>query len=169
MCGRQAASSRCSAKTSKANGNTAAHGIGHVAPPRVRKADPVADRGGLRDAAPDVADGQTAKQHVVGAENEEGVTLVLAQFALILAQAAAKGRTRQLVAGPLRLPADQMLAAHARAIAPTPHSPSWPDDANRRPCRGLRFPHRWPLRLARTPCLPLRTAPSVLHLNFVRA
>src|SRR5262245_39491167 len=37
------------------------HGLGHVAPLRVRQADPVADRGGLGDAAPDVTDGQTTK------------------------------------------------------------------------------------------------------------
>ena len=52
------------------------------------------------------------------AKNEEGVTLILAQFALILTQPASKGGTRQLVAGPLRLPADEMLTAQRAQLRP---------------------------------------------------
>src|SRR5262245_39762543 len=90
-------------------GQYAAHGMGHVTPPRVRQADPVTDRGGLGDAAPDVADREAAKQRVVVAKDEERVALVLAQLTLILAQATPKRRARQLIAGPLRFPANKML------------------------------------------------------------
>src|SRR5262249_13931053 len=51
-------------------------------------------------------------------QNEEGVALVIAQLAVILAQAPAKGRARQLIARPLRLPNGQMLAAHGPELGP---------------------------------------------------
>jgi hypothetical protein len=82
-------------------------------------ADPVAERGGLRDAAPDVADAEASQQHRVGLpEDEEGVAQVLLQLALVLAQAPAEGRARQLIARPLRLPDGQVQPAHRPELGP---------------------------------------------------
>ena len=52
------------------------------------------------------------------AEDQEGVALVVAQLALVLAQAPAEGRARQLVARPLRLPRRQVLAAQRAQLGP---------------------------------------------------
>src|SRR5262245_10331428 len=84
----------------------------------MRKADPVADRGGLGDAASDVTDRQATKQGVVVVEDEEGVALILAQLALILAQPAAESGSRQLIAGPLRFPANKVLTAQRTQLCP---------------------------------------------------
>ena len=51
------------------------------------------------------------------AENEVGVAVVVAQLALVLAQAPAEGGARQLVARPLRLPRRQVLAAQRPSSA----------------------------------------------------
>ena len=94
-------------------------GVRHVAATDVGRADPVADRGGLRDATPDVADAETSQQHRVGlSKNEQGVAQVLFQLALVLAQAPAEGRARQLIARPLRLPHGQVQPAHGPELGP---------------------------------------------------
>ena len=98
------------AERDEGEGQHGLDGVGHVAATDVGRADPVADRGRLGDAAPHVADAEAADQRRIRlAEDQEGVALVLPQLALVLAQAPAEGRARQLVARPLRLPDGQML------------------------------------------------------------
>ena len=94
-------------------------GIAHVAAASIRRADPVPYRGGLGDAAPDVADAEATQQRGVRvAEDEEGKALVVPQLALILPQPPSERRACQLVARPLRLSHGQVLPAHGSELGP---------------------------------------------------
>src|SRR5882724_5821332 len=86
--------------------------LGHIALARIGLADPIAEIRGLGDAAADIAEIDAAQQGmVVAAEDEEAVAAVFMPFERGLAQAAAKGRPRQRVDGPGRLPRRQKCPA----------------------------------------------------------
>ena len=73
----QAASSRCSRNTSNATGIKRPHRRRHVAAADIRRADPIAEAAGLRDAAADVGKREPADQGVVlAAEQEERIGLI---------------------------------------------------------------------------------------------
>src|SRR3546814_12651381 len=80
-------------------------GLAHEALAGVALADPVADAGGLGDAAAHVGDRHAATQRVVGeAVDQEGETGAAAPLVAIRLAAAAEGVAGQTVVGPVRSP-----------------------------------------------------------------
>src|SRR5512146_919814 len=72
--------------------------FGHIALPRMRRADPLADAGAFRDAAAHIGEADTAQERVVfEAEKQKGVTLVAMPFERVAREAAAEGGARQRV------------------------------------------------------------------------
>src|SRR3546814_11291492 len=87
-------------------------GLAHEALAGVALADPVADAGGLGDAAAHVGDRHAAHQRVVGeAVDQEGETGAAAPLVAISLEAAAEGVAGRRVVGPGRLPGRQKLSA----------------------------------------------------------
>ena len=96
-----------------------AHGRGHVAAAHERQAHPVADTGGLRDAAADVGEGQSADQRAIGvADDQKRVALIGPQVLGIASDATPERASRQIVRRPGRLPRLEKLASYPRAMRP---------------------------------------------------
>ena len=96
-----------------------AHGAGHVAPPGMGLSHPVTEGGGLGDAAPYLAERQSAEQRMVALpEDEEWISLVPVDLLRVTPEAPAEGAARQIVGRPGRLPRGQEVAAEFAQPAP---------------------------------------------------
>src|SRR3972149_7018941 len=89
-----------------------AHGVADMALALVRLADPIADRAGMRRAAPYLRKRNAADELlVIAAEDEERISAPVADIFGVAAQLVAISRPREFVIRPGRLPRRQDLAA----------------------------------------------------------
>ena len=93
-------------------GNNRLYRRGHVAVAYVGQAHPIAEAAGLRYAASDIGERQSANQRVVGvAADQEGVALVGPQILGIPPDPPAEGGPAEIVSRPSRLPGGEKVAA----------------------------------------------------------
>ena len=89
-----------------------AHGARHIALPGMGRAHPIAQSGGLRDTATDMAQRDAAKQHRIGiAKYQERESLVIVDFQRMPPHPPPERAAGQVLGGPDRLPGSQMGAA----------------------------------------------------------
>src|SRR6202011_375843 len=83
------------------------------------RAHPIAERGRLRDAAPDASDRYAAQKDMRSfLEDEEGKGFVARDLFGLAPQAPAESAARQIVRGPSRLPGRQEFAAAGAQARP---------------------------------------------------
>ena len=133
LCGRQAASSRCSLSSSKTKTGNRADRRRHVAASHVRRADPVAERCRLRHAAAHVAESVSPPSSgvVAVAEDQEGVAQVVLHLALVVPQRGADRRTATARRATTAAPTASDDRDCDRAARPRPRSRSSPADAGK--------------------------------------
>src|SRR5712692_1942397 len=84
----------------------------HVTLARIGCSHPVAEAARLRATAANISERQSAQEHiVVPAENEKRIGEIAALVFRITLDATAKGRAREVVGGPRRLPRREEVAA----------------------------------------------------------